>query len=116
MTIEDSNGKATYTSEGVSPPIVTEEQSDKGAGIQWVAFSPNGTVVGDVVYCGFATEREFQTLQGLGISVKNNIALIRYGSMFRGDQVATAQKYGAIGAILYSDPAEVAPNGTADGK
>ncbi|KAK6019855.1 hypothetical protein OSTOST_14500, partial [Ostertagia ostertagi] len=27
-------------------------------------------------------------------------------------KVAMAQQYGAIGAILYSDPAEVAPNGT----
>ncbi|CAJ0605926.1 unnamed protein product [Cylicocyclus nassatus] len=115
MTIEDYDGKAIFTSEGISPPIVLDEQSDKGAGIQWVAFSPSGTVVGDVVYCGFATEKEFQILQSHGINVKNTIALIRYGSMFRGDQVATAQKYGAIGAILYSDPAEVAPNGTADG-
>ncbi|VDL82262.1 unnamed protein product [Nippostrongylus brasiliensis] len=32
--------------------------------------------------------------------------------MFRGNKVANAEKYGAIGAILFSDPAEVAPNGT----
>ncbi|VDM76596.1 unnamed protein product, partial [Strongylus vulgaris] len=115
MTIEDPNGTVIFKSEGISPPIISAEQSDKGAGMQWLAFSPNGTVRGDVVYCGFATEKEFQILQSLGVNVTNKIALIRYGGTFRGDKVAMAQKYGAIGAILYSDPAEVAPHGTTDG-
>ncbi|KAL6736581.1 hypothetical protein Aduo_006914 [Ancylostoma duodenale] len=111
MSIEDSTGKVIYKSEGVSPAVVVNEQSDKDAAVQWLAFSANGNVVGDVVYCGHATDREFQWLQTVGISVKGKIALIRYGGTFRGDKVALAQKHGAIAAILYSDPAEVAPNG-----
>ncbi|CAJ0605927.1 unnamed protein product [Cylicocyclus nassatus] len=113
MTIESSDGTVLYTSEGITPAILPE-QNDTNAGLQWLAFSPNGNVVGDVVYCGFGTDKEFQMLEFLGISVKGRIALIRYGGAFRGDTVAMAQKYGAKAAILYSDPAEVAPKGTAD--
>lgn len=50
------------------------------------------------------------------LQVQGKIALIRYGGIFRGNKVALAQQNGAIGAILYSDPAEVAPNGTLDSK
>ncbi|PIO63187.1 hypothetical protein TELCIR_15226 [Teladorsagia circumcincta] len=32
------------------------------AGIQWLAYSPNGTVTGDVVFCGQGYEKEFQYL------------------------------------------------------
>lgn len=47
---------------------------------------------------------------------KGKIALLRYGNGFRGDKVRNAQMNGAIGAILYSDPAEVARMGPYRGK
>ncbi|VDO29807.1 unnamed protein product [Haemonchus placei] len=114
MSITDESGKTVYKSEGVSPPIIPAEQNSINAGIQWLAYSPNGTVTGDVVYCGHGTEREFQYLQSHGITLKGKIALLRYGGSFRGNKVALAQQNGAVAAILFSDPAEVAPNGTLD--
>uniref|UniRef100_A0A7I4Y289 N-acetylated-alpha-linked acidic dipeptidase 2 n=1 Tax=Haemonchus contortus TaxID=6289 RepID=A0A7I4Y289_HAECO len=114
MSITDQSGKEVYKSEGVSPPIIPAEQNSINAGIQWLAYSPNGTVTGDVVYCGHGTEREFQYLQSHGISLKGRIALLRYGGSFRGNKVALAQQNGAVAAILFSDPAEVAPYGTLD--
>lgn len=41
-----------------------------GAGIQWLAYSPNGTVEGDVVYCHYGDEKDFQYLESLGISLE----------------------------------------------
>ncbi|KAK6053733.1 PA domain protein [Cooperia oncophora] len=109
MTIKDKDGNAVYKSEGVTPPIIIPDKMPR-----WLAYSPNGTVTGDVVYCGQGTEKEFQYLASHGISLKGKIALLRYGGSFRGNKVALAQQNGAIAAILFSDPAEVAPNGTLD--
>jgi N-acetylated-alpha-linked acidic dipeptidase len=87
-----------------------------GAGIQWVAYSANGTAEGDVVYCHHGRVEDFEKLQQLGVSLEGKIALIRYSHGFRGDKVRFAQQYGAIGAILYSDPAEVARDGISQSK
>ena len=87
-----------------------------GAGIQWVAYSANGTAEGDVVYCHHGRVEDFKKLQKLGVSLEGKIALIRYSHGFRGDKVRFAQQYGAIGAILYSDPAEVAKDGISQSK
>ncbi|KIH65346.1 hypothetical protein ANCDUO_04331, partial [Ancylostoma duodenale] len=40
------------------------------------------------------------------------IALMRFGEGFRGDKVYKAQQNGAIGAILFSDPDDIARDGT----
>src|SRR4030095_5513440 len=41
-----------------------------------------------------------------GISVKGRVVLVRYGEVFRGLKVYEAQKRGAAGVIIYSDPAD----------
>ena len=42
----------------------------------------------------------------MGVSVKDKIVLVRYGSNFRGVKVYLAQQYGAKGVLIYSDPAD----------
>lgn len=44
----------------------------------------------------------------MGISVEGAIVLIRYGALVRSEKVIEAERRGAIGAILYSDPAQYA--------
>lgn len=56
-----------------------------------------------------------RTYQRLKFYFKGKIAMLRYGFGFRGDKVANAQKYGAIGAILFSDPGDVAVLGINQG-
>ncbi|KHN86959.1 Glutamate carboxypeptidase 2 -like protein [Toxocara canis] len=109
--IINSDGETQFVSKGVSPVIIPEEQGAPGAGIQWVAYSGNGTAQGEVVYCHHGRIEDFERLHRLGIDVKGKIALLRYGNGFRGDKVRHAQINGAIGAILYSDPAEIAKIG-----
>lgn len=87
-----------------------------GAGVQWVAYSANGSAEGDVVYCHYGRAEDYKKLIKLGIDLNGKIALIRYSHGFRGDKVKFAQKAGAIGAILYSDPAEVAKDGVEQSK
>ncbi|VDK54453.1 unnamed protein product [Anisakis simplex] len=112
MLIIADSGRLEYISKGVSPVIIPEEQGAEGAGIQWLAYSENGTAEGEIVYCNYGTTEDFEWLNKLGISVKDRIALMRYGKGFRGDKVRKAQLNGAIGAILYSDPAEVKDDGS----
>ena len=42
----------------------------------------------------------------MGIDVKGKIVLVRYGELFRGLKVRNAQKRGAKGILIYSDPAD----------
>ncbi|TKR73126.1 hypothetical protein L596_020474 [Steinernema carpocapsae] len=111
MTILKSDGSELYKSKGKSPVLIPDEQGAPGADIQWVAYAGHGEVIGDVVYCHHGRHQDFEQLKKLGIDLKGKIALLRYAFGFRGDKVANAQEAGAIGAILYSDPSEVARDG-----
>ena len=68
--------------------------------------SPSGNVTGEVVYANYGTLADFKYLADHGISVKDKIVLTRYGGNFRGVKVYIAQKFGAKGVLIYSDPAD----------
>lgn len=70
------------------------------------AYSPSGTAAGDVVYVNYARPEDFAELTKRGISLKGKIALARYGQNFRGVKPDLAAKAGAVGMIIYSDPAD----------
>lgn len=107
--------KIVFETTGMSPPITKNEQSAKYAGIQWLAYAAPGKIEGDVIFCNRGTENDFENLKKMGVDVKGKIALLRYGEGFRGDKVKIAQDFGAAGAILYSDPADVAADGIEKG-
>ncbi|KAK0405511.1 hypothetical protein QR680_018030 [Steinernema hermaphroditum] len=113
MFILSSAKNEIYKSDGRSRAFREEQLNSAGADIQWVAYAGNGTVVGDVVYCNYGRESDFELLEKNGIDLKGRIALMRYGKGYRGNKVRKAQKRGAVGAILYSDPADCATEGTA---
>ncbi|MGC8642759.1 MAG: PA domain-containing protein, partial [Isosphaeraceae bacterium] len=69
-------------------------------------YGVSGTASGQVVYVNYARPEDFKALEKLGISVKDKIVLARYGGNFRGLKVLNAQKRGAKGILIYSDPAD----------
>ncbi len=82
------------------------------------ALSAPGNVTAPVVYVNYGTPEDFAELDKLGVSVKGKIALIRYGGEYRGVKTHLAEEHGAVGVVLYSDPADdgakrgkVYPNG-----
>lgn len=77
----------------------------------FVAYSPEGTVRGNIVYVNYGRVEDFEEIESFNLT-EGNICLIRYGKLFRGDKVINAQDNGCIGVILFSDPEEVAANGT----
>jgi N-acetylated-alpha-linked acidic dipeptidase len=68
--------------------------------------SPSGEVTAPVVYVNYGRLEDFQRLAQLGVSVKGKIALVRYGDNFRGVKAYIAQQFGAVGVLIYSDPAD----------
>ena len=71
----------------------------------WNAYSGSGDVTAEVVYANYGTKQDFELLDELGISVEGKIVIARYGGNFRGYKAKYAEEYGAIGLIIYSDPA-----------
>jgi N-acetylated-alpha-linked acidic dipeptidase len=69
-------------------------------------YGVSGHASGQVVYANYARPEDFTALEKLGISVKGKIVLARYGGNFRGLKVLNAQRLGAVGILIYSDPAD----------
>jgi N-acetylated-alpha-linked acidic dipeptidase len=74
------------------------------------AYSGNGNVTGPVVYVNYGRISDFQSLQVRGVLFKDTIALIRNGKISRGMKVKMAEKFGCIGALLFSDPDQTGPS------
>ena len=71
-------------------------------------YSQAGNVTGPLVYANYGSREDFKRLKDSGISVKGAIALVRYYGT-QGDRalkVKAAELAGAVGCIIYSDPAE----------
>ncbi|WP_069131006.1 M28 family peptidase [Rhodohalobacter halophilus] len=71
----------------------------------WNAYSGSGDVTAGVVYANYGTKQDFEMLDELGVTVEGKIVIARYGGNFRGYKAKYAEEYGAIGLIIYSDPA-----------
>jgi N-acetylated-alpha-linked acidic dipeptidase len=68
--------------------------------------SPSGEVEAELVYVNYARPEDFRKLHEMGVDVHGKIAIARYGQNFRGVKALTAQEAGAVGLIIYSDPAD----------
>ena len=67
-------------------------------------YGVSGDVTGQVVYANYGRPEDFTALEKLGVDVRGKIVLVRYGDLFRGLKVRNAQKKGAKGILIYSDP------------
>ncbi len=90
--------------------LIEEEQAYESRE-QTVVFhghSRAGKVEGPLVYANYGSREDFKRLENQGIDMRGSIALVRYyGS--QGDRalkVKAAELAGAVGCIIYSDPAE----------
>ncbi|HZJ47027.1 MAG TPA: M28 family metallopeptidase [Pyrinomonadaceae bacterium] len=69
-------------------------------------YSATGDVTAPVVYANYGLPNDYEALQKIGVDVKGKIVIVRYGNSFRGVKAKVAQDNGAIGCIIYSDPAD----------
>ncbi len=69
-------------------------------------YSASGNVTARYVYVNFGTYQDFEDVLKANVTLKGNIALVKYGHIFRGLKVKRAQELGMIGTIIYTDPEE----------
>lgn len=67
-------------------------------------YSGQGDATADVVYVNYGLIEDYAQLDSIGVSVKGKIAIARYGRSFRGIKAREAEKHGAVGLLIYSDP------------
>ena len=82
----------------------THETKDRLPGYN--IYSGEGNVTGPLVYVNYGMNDDYAELARNGISVKGAIVISRYGGGWRGLKPKLAYEHGAIGCIIYSDPAD----------
>jgi N-acetylated-alpha-linked acidic dipeptidase len=69
-------------------------------------YGAAGDVRGEVVYVNYGLIEDYAQLDSMGVSVKGKLAIARYGRSYRGIKAREAEKHGAVGLLIYSDPAD----------
>ncbi|MCY3811784.1 MAG: M28 family peptidase [Gammaproteobacteria bacterium] len=92
LTERAVDGDASSASSDVLPP--------------YNAFSPDDDVTGELVYVNYGTREDYELLARYGVDVEGKIVIVRYGRVFRGVKPRLAAEHGAIGCLIFSDPAD----------
>jgi len=69
-------------------------------------YAASGDVTAPLVYANYGLPPDYDALAKAGVDVKGKIVIVRYGNSFRGVKAKVAQDHGAVGCIIYSDPAD----------
>ncbi len=72
----------------------------------FVAYSASGHVTAPVVYVNYGLPADYAALETKGVALRGRIALARYGKVHRAVKVHAAEERGAVGILIYSDPAD----------
>ncbi|MEP6952161.1 MAG: transferrin receptor-like dimerization domain-containing protein [Ginsengibacter sp.] len=70
------------------------------------AWSADGDVTAELVFVNYGLPEDYEVLAKMGITVKGKIVIAKYGHSWRGIKPKVALEHGAIGCIIYSDPAD----------
>jgi len=70
------------------------------------AFSVDGEVEAELVFVNYGTPEDYEILERYGIDLTGKVAIAKYGHSWRGIKPKLAGEKGAIGTIIYSDPAD----------
>src|SRR5262249_55808931 len=92
----------------VREPALPEEPASGDPALTpgFVAYSASGSVEAPVVYASYGLPADYDALAARGVPVKGAIVLARYGKVHRAVKVEAAEKSGALGILIYSDPAD----------
>jgi N-acetylated-alpha-linked acidic dipeptidase len=69
------------------------------------AYSRDGDVTGPLVFVNYGVPADYEELERRGISVRGAIVIAKYGGSWRGIKPKVAAEHGAVGCLIYSDPA-----------
>eukprot|EP00057_Strongylocentrotus_purpuratus_P011970 XP_011666444.1 PREDICTED: N-acetylated-alpha-linked acidic dipeptidase 2 [Strongylocentrotus purpuratus] len=103
------NGVPIFTS-ALTEAVLRPEDNNTDVVPPFNAYSAQGEPEGPLVYVNHGTSDDFEWLakNRPDININGSIVIVKYGKGFRGHKVLNAQKAGALGVIIYSDPANYA--------
>jgi N-acetylated-alpha-linked acidic dipeptidase len=90
------------------PPVagdITSTQTDEQLPT-YNAYSKDGDVTAPLVFVNYGRPQDYEELARQGVSVAGAIVIARYGSTWRGLKPKFAAEHGAVGCLIYSDPAD----------
>jgi N-acetylated-alpha-linked acidic dipeptidase len=89
-------------------PPVAEDPSSRSPKIVplFNAYSASGDVSAPLVYANYGLPDDYEALRKLNVDVRGKIVIARYGRSFRGVKAKVAEEHGAVGLVIYSDPAD----------
>ncbi len=96
--------QATLTEPDVAGDSTSGRQ--QGGLPAYFAYGGEGDVTAPLIYVNYGMPADYAALQRLGIDVRGKIVIARYGAGWRGLKPKLAQEHGAVGCIVYSDPAD----------
>jgi N-acetylated-alpha-linked acidic dipeptidase len=90
-------------------PSLTEDKTSGQKSEQlpsYNAYSADGDVTSELVFVNRGIPADYEELERMGIDVKGKIVIAKYGGSWRGIKPKVAAEHGAIGCLIYSDPAD----------
>jgi N-acetylated-alpha-linked acidic dipeptidase len=102
------NGPVKFKASLSEPPLKEDATSGqtKEQLPTYNCWSADGDVTAELVFVNYGLPEDYEVLRQMGIDVKGKIVIAKYGRSWRGINPKVAQENGAIGCIIYSDPAE----------
>jgi len=101
-------GKNPYKAKLEEPALAADKTSGQKAEQlpPYNAYSADGDVTAELVFVNRGIPADYEELARRGIDVKGKIVIAKYGGSWRGIKPKVAAEHGAIGCIIYSDPAD----------
>jgi N-acetylated-alpha-linked acidic dipeptidase len=92
----------------VQEPPLAEDSTSRDARVipLFNGYSASGDVTAPLVYVNYGLPDDYEALKKVGVDVRGRIVIARYGNSFRGVKAKVAEEHGAVGLIIYSDPAD----------
>jgi N-acetylated-alpha-linked acidic dipeptidase len=101
-------GRDPFVATLTEPPIAGDPSTARQSGglPAYVVFGGDGEVTAPLIYVNYGMPADYDALRRLGLNVAGKIVITRYGGGWRGLKPKLAQEHGAVGCIIYSDPAD----------
>jgi N-acetylated-alpha-linked acidic dipeptidase len=101
-------GPTRFTAKLQESPVAgdpTSSQQDEQLP-SYNAYSTDGDVTAPLVFVNYGLPKDYEELDRFGVSAKGAIVIVKYGKSWRGIKPKVAAEHGAIGCLIYSDPAD----------
>ncbi len=97
-----------FTAKLQEPPVAGDPTSGQQAEQlpSYNAYSTDGDVTAPLIFVNYGLPEDYKELDRLGVSAKGAIVIAKYGNSWRGIKPKVAAEHGAIGCLIYSDPAD----------